>query len=220
MIKRAGGLVALPLLAALNAPLSGQDVGELCKAVSKLSVGQWASFNVTGGKMSGGAMRLAIVGSERSGDTTLYWYEISMKDPKQGASVMQMLVPGIGSDATGIRGLVIKSGNQPAMKMPQQMMGMMSQQMSQNPAAETARRCAGAQAVGWESLTVPAGPMRALHIKTTEGGDAWVSKDVPFGLVKMHGTQGDEAVLTGHGLDAKSSIAEKPQEMPGMGRRP
>src|SRR2546426_10917 len=69
--------------------------------------------------------------------------------------------------------------------------------------------------VGWESVTVPAGTFRALHVTTGDGGELWASRDVPFGVVKTHGKQGDLA-LTGRGADAKSSIAEKPMEMPGM----
>jgi len=43
-----------------------------------------------------------------------------------------------------------------------------------------------------------------------------VARDVLFGIVKVRPKDGGEMVLTGHGMDAKSSITEKPQEMPGM----
>jgi len=89
--------------------------------------------------------------------------------------------------------------------------------MGQNNAAvDAARRCASAQVVGWESVTVPAGAIRALHLKNVDGGEAWVARDVPFGIVKARPKDGGEMVLTGRGRDAKSSITEKPQEMPGM----
>src|SRR6266446_4693592 len=78
-----------------------------------------------------------------------------------------------------------------------------------------AGKCSGAHVVGWESVTVPAGTFRALHVTTGDGGELWASRDVPFGVIKTHGKQGDLA-LTGRGVDAKSSIAEKPMEMPGM----
>jgi len=54
--------------------------------------------------------------------------------------------------------------------------------------------------VGWESVTVPAGTFRALHVTTGDGGEVWASRDVPFGLVKTHGKQGDLA-LTGRGAE-------------------
>src|SRR6266513_2818053 len=60
-----------------------------------------------------------------------------------------------------------------------------------------------------------AGTFRALHVTTDDGGEVWASRDVPFGLVKTHGKQGDLA-LTGRGADAKSSITETPLEMPSI----
>jgi hypothetical protein len=65
-------------------------------------------------------------------------------------------------------------------------------------------------------VTVPAGSIKALHMKDSEGGEAWMSRDVPFGVVKAHLKEGEDLVLTGRGMDAKSSITEKPVEMPGM----
>ncbi len=128
---------------------------------------------------------------------------------------VQILVPGIGARAQAIHGVVLEAGNQPAMKLSDQMLGLMGQQMTQNNATlEWSKRCATATVVGWESVAVPAGTMRALHIKSPDGDDAWVSRDIPFALVKVHGK--DDIVLTGHGLDAKSSIMEQPREMPGM----
>src|SRR5439155_743231 len=82
-------------------------------------------------------------------------------------------------------------------------------------AFDWASRCAGAHVVGWESVTVPAGTFRALHVTTEDGGEVWASREVPFGLVKTHGKQGDLG-LTGRGADAKSSITEKPLEMPAL----
>src|SRR5713226_5603033 len=114
------------------------------------------------------------------------------------------------------RALVFKVGPQPAMRISGEMAGMMGKQGGQNASAfDWAGKCSGAHVVGWESVTVPAGTFRALHLTTEDGGDVWASRDVPFGLVKTHGKQGDLA-LTGRGADAKSSIAEKPMEMPGM----
>ncbi len=223
MLKPAGILAALSLLTSHISPLRAQELGELCRAAGRMTPGQWASYSVTGGRANGSTMRFAIVGTQRAGDTTLYWFEINTTTPNQegkGGAIMQMLVPGLGPEAAHIHGLVMKAGGQPAMKMPDQMIGMMSSQMSQNAALETTRRCANAQVVGWETVTVPAGSIRALHVKDAAGGEAWVSRDIPFGIVKVHGKDGGEMALTGRGTDAKSSITEQPQEMPGMGRRP
>ena len=83
----------------------------------------------------------------------------------------------------------------------------------------SASRCSGAHVVGWESVTVPAGTFRALHVTTDDEGEVWASRDVPFGLVKLRGKQGD-LVLSARGTDAKSSITEKPLDMGGMMSKP
>src|SRR5438552_2904771 len=86
---------------------------------------------------------------------------------------------------------------------------------AQSPTDLADARRSGAHVGGWESVTVPAGTFRALHVTTDDGGEVWASREVPFGLVKTHGKQGDLA-LTGRGTDAKSSITETPLEMPAL----
>ena len=75
-------------------------------------------------------------------------------------------------------------------------------------------KCAESTTVGWESVTVPAGTFRALHVKDANGkGDYWVVPSLALGLVKAHddgGEQGD-LVLTDHGTGAKDAITETPQ---------
>src|SRR5207245_9238266 len=122
-----------------------------------------------------------------------------------------------GSVASGLespRALVLRVGPQPAMRISGEMAGMMGKQGGQTASAfDWAGKCGGAHVVGWESVTVPAGTFRALHVTTEDGGEVWASRDVPFGLVKTHGKQGDLA-LTGRGAHAKSSITQRPREMP------
>ena len=108
------------------------------------------------------------------------------------------------------------------MKISGQMAGMMGERAGQNnSASDWAGRCNAAHVIGWESVTVPAGTFRALHVKADDGGEAWASAEIPFGLVKVHDKR-NELVLTGRGSDAKSSITEKPLEMslPGMMPKP
>jgi len=178
--------------------------------------GQWASFDGTG-SAGVGKLRLAVVGSEKSGDSTLYWFEVTFtgKDPGK-SGVVQILTASLASGLESPRALIFKVGLQPAMRLSGEMAGMMGKQGRQNASAfDWAGRCGGAHVVGWESVTVPAGTFRALHMTTDDGGEVWASRDVPFGLVKTHGKQGDLA-LTGRGADAKSSITETPLEMPAM----
>src|SRR5436309_2349258 len=169
-------LGAATLLASLVAPLAAQDAAELCKSIGRVTVGQWSSYTMTGGKADGAKLRLAIVGQERRGDSTIYSLGISGNGGPSGkGGILQLLVPGFGVNATAIRGMIVKTAGQPAMKMPDQMVSMMGQNMGQNnEAVDVARRCASAQVVGWESVSVPAGSVRALHLKNVDGDEYWV----------------------------------------------
>jgi hypothetical protein len=210
--------LTLGALAARSLPAqSATDLADVCKVLGDAKLGQWSSFDGTGGGSGGGKLRLAVVGSERSGDSTWYWFEVSFagKDPGK-SGVVQILTASLASGLAAPRALVIKAGPQPAMKISGQMAGMVGQKGAQNTSAlDWGAKCSGARVVGWESVTVPAGTFRALHLTTDDGGEVWASREVPFALVKTHGKQGD-LVLTGRGSDAKSSITETPLEMPGM----
>jgi hypothetical protein len=217
-------LITALALGVLVAPaLSAQtptDLADVCKALGNAKVGQWASFEGTSAS-GGGKLRLAVVGSERASDSTLYWFEVNFAGQEPGKSgVVQILAPNLASGSAAPRSLVVKIGAQPAMRISGEMAGMMGQKPGQDNAAfDWASRCSGAHVVGWESVTVPAGTFRALHVTTDDAGEVWATRDVPFGLVKLHGKQGD-LVLAARGADAKSSITEKPLDMGGMMTKP
>jgi hypothetical protein len=210
--------IALGAFAARSLPAqSPTDLADVCRVLGDAKLGQWATFDGTAGGSGGGKLRLAVVGSERSGDSTLYWFEVNFagKDAMH-SGVIQILTPSLASGLADPRALIIKAGAQPAMRISGQMAGMVGQKGAQNASAfDWGAKCSGARVVGWESVTVPAGTFRALHLTMDDGGEVWASRDVPFALVKTHGKQGD-MVLTGRGTDAKSSITERPLEMPGM----
>src|SRR3954468_19640458 len=76
--------------------LAAQDKNQLCNDMQRrpMRVGQWATYNWTGGRTAGTTMRVAVVGTEAVGGSPFYWYEMSMNDPKKGPKgkmVMQML---------------------------------------------------------------------------------------------------------------------------------
>jgi hypothetical protein len=209
------GMVSAVVLAAmLPGGLAAQTAAEACAAVRQVKVGQWSSYRMSGHDQGPSEMRLAIVGTEQAEGKAHYWFELKMTT-SEGPMIMQVLTPEFPYEQGTIRAMVMKAGDQPAMKMPAQMMGMMNQQAA-GASADAWRKCGEASVVGWETVTVPAGSMRALHLKIKDGGDAWVSPDVPFGMVKYAGAEHEEIVLVGHGADAKSSITEKPMDMPGM----
>jgi hypothetical protein len=225
MLKPAALIAAIVLSALAAPPLSAQtatDLANVCKALGDAKVGQWASFE--GASSSDrGKLRLAVVGSERGrgADSTLYWFEVNFAGQEPGKSgVVQILAPTLASGSAAPRSLIVKIGAQPAMRLSGEMAGMMGQKPGQdNSAFDWASRCSSAHVVGWESVTVPAGTFRALHVTTDDAGEVWASRDVPFGLVKLHGKQGD-LVLAARGTDAKSSITEKPVDMGGMMGKP
>ena len=66
--------------------LVAQEKDRLCNDIQRrpMRVGQWASYNWTGGRTDGTTMRFALVGSEPVEGTTYYWYEMSINDPKKG----------------------------------------------------------------------------------------------------------------------------------------
>ncbi|HEV2751154.1 MAG TPA: hypothetical protein VGV12_11585 [Gemmatimonadales bacterium] len=221
-MRTLGRLLTTIVLGALAAPPSGlhaqapTELADMCKAVGEAQVGQWASFDATA-STGGGKLRLAVVGSERSGDSTFYWFEVNAagKDPSR-SGIVQILAPNLASGATSPRALIVKWGGQPAVKVSGQMAGMMAQKEGQGSSAfDWAAQCTSAHVVGWESVTVPAGTFRALHVTANDGTEVWGSREVPLGMVKLRSKKGD-LTLSARGTDAKSSITEKPLEMPGM----
>lgn len=221
--------LATLLLVSVAQTLPAQSAQEVCDAMADVAIGYWAEYQISGaglqGPMQGGtaSIRQAIVNAETVNGTQHWWMETKMETP-MGEAIVQMLVPAWPFSTGDVQAMVMKMAGQPAMRMSDQMMGMMRNQMPENPSMEAAMRCGEGEVLGWEEVTVPAGTFRALHVRpAAEGGtqtDVWVSPDVPFGMVKvvMTGTEGSEIVLAGHGTDATSSITETPQEMPGMGR--
>ena len=167
-------------------------------------------------------MRFAIVGTEAQEGTRYYWYEMTINDPTRGAkgkTIMQMLVPGLAYQAGGLRGMIMKTGDDPATRMPDQMIRMMGSRMATNITAEITRSCLEMAVVGWEDVTVPAGTFHALHIRNPrDQTEAWVRTELYFGMVKVVIKDGSVMALAGHGGGAKSSITETPRDMMGPGR--
>src|SRR5439155_8804275 len=176
LMHRFGTLIAALTLGALAAlPLPAQsptDLAAVCKVLGDARLGQWASFDGTSCGSGGGKLRLAVVGSDRSGDSTMYWFGVSVAGRTPGKSgVVQILTTSLASGLEAPRALVIKAGPQPAMRISGEMAGMMGKQGGQNASAfDWAAKCTGAHVVGWESVTVPAGTFRALHVTTQDGG--------------------------------------------------
>jgi hypothetical protein len=208
---------------AAPAVAQSSDRDKICSQIQNraFTVGTWATYRWTGGQSTGSTMRMAVFGTEPHEGTTYYWYEVTIADPQRpkGKMIMQMLVPGLGQSMGHVRTVIVKSGDQPAMKMPPQMIQMINNTPGMNMSAEIARQCQEMEVVGWEQVSVPAGQFRALHLRhprPTMVVEAWVQPDLQFAMVKGTLKDGGQMELTGQGTGAKSSITETPVEMPGF----
>src|SRR5207302_1088326 len=135
------------------------DKQQICSQIENrpFTVGNWATYNWTAGQTSASTLRMAVVGKEAHEGTTYYWYEVTIDDPQRpnAKMILQTLVPSLGSKA-GVRAVIMKSGDQPAMKMPPQMVQMINSTPGTNITAEIARDCQEMAVVGWARITVAA----------------------------------------------------------------
>lgn len=201
-------LATLFVIVATARGAAAQDLAAICRAASRTTVGLWASYDVTG-ELESARMRVAIVGAERRGDTTLYWLETNHSSPDPArAAILQVLLTDFGTTATTVRGMILKLGAAPAQRIPDQTVQSLGATLVQDPSIDVAARCASSTIVGWETITVPAGSLRVLHTKSSDGGDVWLSGDVPFGLVRLQEKGQGGLALTGYGTDATSSITD------------
>jgi hypothetical protein len=179
-------------------------------------VGRWAEYKALYNKKDPYIVRYAVIGTEQRDGKPMEWVELRMTgDNKERNIVYQMLVPGSLMQMGEVQEIVFKTGDKPAMKMNGMMMTMIRGQMEkQNLYSDV---CKDVTLVGKEQVAVPAGRFQAQHYHSAKyGADSWMSPAVPFSLIKSVG-ENHQMELTSQGSGAKSSITEKPQEMPGMG---
>lgn len=207
-------VILLALLAAAAAPGRAQDN---CLAQIKLPpVGRWAEYKALYNKKDPYTVRYAVIGTEKRGGKSMEWVELRMTGENTDHNmVYQMLVPGSLTEMGNVQDIVFKTGDRPAMKMNSMMMKMIRGQLEkQNLYSEV---CKDVTLVGKEKVAVPAGQFEAQHYHSAKyNADSWVAPSVPFSLIKASG-ENHQMELTAQGDGAKSSITEKPQEMPGMG---
>ena len=211
----------IPIAAAFLAapPLSAQDLASICTTATHPPVGAWAEYQYTGGQQAGSTMRVAAVGSEARGDTTMLWIELAMRAPSPGGDsgvnatipvIAKLLVPAWGSGMTRPRASVMKYGSAPAMQMPAD--------QGAGPGGEgpdLLDNCRASQIVGWEQVVAPDGSYRALHVRSAAGDeDVWLAPGLAFGVVKDSSGGSGEAsgvILSRHGMGATSQITEQPR---------
>ncbi len=176
------------------------------------TLGDWVEMNVSkkgDSKVTG--IRAAFVKSEQRGGKKLYWLQTSMTDPESGQRMLfQALMPW-GPEAFGsspqYQEVVLKMGDQPAMKMAGDMPG------SRQDTPDFQKYCKDAKLVGEEKLSTPAGTFNARHYKSPES-ESWISGDVPvWGMAKLITDDGITIVVTAKGTGAKNEITEEPMDM-------
>lgn len=213
-MRNGGRLVLMLALGTGGAASAGaQELAQLCQSAAQVTVGQWASYTRSGAQDEGAQVRFAIVKSEHRGDSTLFWFEIKHSGAANAShnGIVQVLVPGFGAELVGIRAMALQQGDQPAMRFPDEMVGMLGAQVGQQtPALGIVLHCATSRVIGWESVVTAAGSVRALHVTDPDGTDAWRVANVPFGFVKMRTKDGSVMTLTSHGANATSSIVGMP----------
>jgi hypothetical protein len=173
-------------------------------------IGGWSEYQITTKGEPPSKMKIAIVGKEADA----YWYETVIEGKQDRRIVSKMLVSGNPEDRKNVKRMIFKTGNEPAMEMPVQMM-----QGSRQSTESTGKMIDK----GEETIKVPAGTFKARHLQYQDGKkivDSWVYKDIsPYGMVKSQ-SEDFEMVLIGHGMGAKTQITETPKmfEMPKMDR--
>jgi hypothetical protein len=174
-------------------------------------VGRWAEYRAVF-KKDPYTMRYAVIGSENRGGKDLKWLELRMAGGNKNRNmVYQMLVPGSAAQLGDVHEIVMKAGENPAMRMDGAMLNMMRSQMKNQSFLSDA--CKDVTLVGSESVTVPAGKFESRHFHSPKyASDSWIAAGVPFSMVKSTGKD-YEMELVSHGDGAKSSITEKPQSM-------
>lgn len=211
-------IVAICVTAPLTA--AAQSVADACAAVARVTVGQWAEYRLTVPQMGSDPMqlRMAIVGSKAVDGEDHHWHEIKVAS-RQGTMIMHLLVPTFPYEMTDVADMVVKVGDQPAMRLPPEMGALMTQRAGAGSSlARTAlNECTAATLEGRENITVPGGTFEAMRLRATGAEDVemWVVPDLPFGVVQMRAASGEAMILVGHGKDAKSSITETPREVSG-----
>jgi hypothetical protein len=202
---RSAVVAVLAALAAAAAPARGQALADVCRPVEEPPPGSWARYRLRGDGDST-ELRLALVGTATWGGAAHVWQESLIPTPA-GETVIQSLVPVNPYDPTTVRRAIIRPPGREPMEVPAAALAAMKQRAQ---GAASLDACRTGQAVEWETLEVPAGRVRALHVRYSRDGrtaDVWLAPAVAFALVRSIVPGADETapielVLVAHGRDA------------------
>jgi len=192
-------------------PAMGQGLADVCRPLEQPVEGSWARYRLRGGPGDSAEVRMAVVGHERIDDRDYFWQESTMS-AAAGETVIQSLVPAAPYDPTAIRRAVVRLPGQEPMELPAAALAMLKQASGQGTAALDA--CRHGEGLGWETIEVPAGRVRALRVRYTRDGhtaETWLAPGIPFAVTRTI-VSGDSAAqrfeleLVGHGRHAVPTI--------------
>lgn len=210
---RLSPIAALAVLVAAANPVAAQaqELEAACEAVAASAAGAWTEHTVESpnGRFD---MRFALVR-----DRGATWYEITSQT-SVGPSILQLRVPGFPFTPAEIEEVVLKSGNTPAIRLPDSMVREYASSEQAGPLADIRAACRNAEVVGRETVSVAAGTFETTRLRfPATGGEVWVSDEVPFGIVRGDVPGQGTTELSAHGDGAVSSIRETPMALPGAG---
>jgi hypothetical protein len=176
-------------------------------------VGTGANYEMTKPDGTKSQLEITIVGKEDVDGKPAYWMEMSFVDPRTSQPMYMKSLT------------TVSENNVVSSRMIMQMPGMDPMEMDTSSAAIGRRMQQSspsdindkAEALGSESVTVPAGTFTCQHYRMKDGsGEAWVSDKVgPWGLVKSV-SKGETMVLTKSITDAKDHITGTPKKFDPM----
>jgi hypothetical protein len=204
-------LFALALgLSTPNTSLAAQALAEVCRPLEHPVVGNWARYRLRGGTADSSEVRMALVGREGIADREYVWQE-SVVTTAAGDAVIQSLVPASPYDPTAIQRAIVRPPGQSPAEVPSTALARMPAGGQSSAGLDACRQ---GEVVGWETVTVPAGQVRALHVRYVRAertADAWLAPGIPFALARTivtGATPADrlELELLAHGRDATPTM--------------
>lgn len=205
-------LAAILLAASLaSVQVHAQGLANVCRPLEQPAPGSWARYRLRSPSGDSTEVRMAIVGQERVGEQVFVWQE-SIVGAGGAETVVQTLVPAAPYDPTAIRRALVRLPGQDPMEISGSALAMLKDASGQSAVGLDA--CRRGDALGWETLEVPAGRVRAMHVRYTRDGrtaDTWLAPGIPFAVTRTivmgdSAPQRFELVLVGHGRDATPTI--------------
>jgi hypothetical protein len=206
-VVRAGCL--LTVLASGAGRLDAQILDQVCRPLERPQVGAWARYHLATTEGDSTEVRLAVVGRAVTPAGEHVWQESVLRGA--GAeTVIQSLVPAAPYDPATIRRAIIHAPGRAPLELPESALRSLAGRQT----GTGLDACRDGEALGWETLTVPAGQVRALRVRYTRDGrtaETWLAPAIPFAVVRTvvagsASVSGIELTLLGYGHDATPTV--------------